>query len=256
TDNSTVNLSIGMAPSGATLGGTTSAMAVNGIATFSNLTLDKSGVYTLGATDGTLTPATSNGFAISPTPTKLAFTAAPSAAVVGAVITPAVAVSIEDSGGVAVAGNASTVTLSIASGPSGAALGGTLSVMAVNGVATFSNLSLNKAGSYTLKAVDGTLSSATSTNFTISVAQTKVAFTTPPSGAVAGATISPAVRVSVENAAGNVVTTDNSTVTLSIATGPAGATLGGTLSAMAVNGVATFANLSLNEAGAFTLKAT
>ena len=43
-------------------------MAVNGVATFSNLTLDKPGIYTLTATDGTRTSATSIGIIVFPAP--------------------------------------------------------------------------------------------------------------------------------------------------------------------------------------------
>ena len=71
-----------------------------------------------------------------------------------------------------------------------------------------------------------------------------------------GDTVSPAIAVNVENASGNVVAADDSTVTLAIASGPAGATLGGMVSAVAVNGVATFPNLSLNQVGMYTLTAS
>ena len=43
---------------------------------------------------------------------------------------------------------------------------------------------------------------------------------------------------------GNVVTTDNSNVALNISNNPGGATLSGHATAQAVNGVATFSNLS------------
>jgi hypothetical protein len=62
------------------------------------------------------------------------------------------------------------VTLAIASGPSGAVLGGTTTVAAVNGVATFTNLTLNLAGTYTLKATGGTLTPNVSNKFVISPA--------------------------------------------------------------------------------------
>ena len=46
-----------------------------------------------------------------------------------------------------------SVTIALANNPGGSTLGGTLTVPAVNGVATFSGLTLNKAGTgYTLKA--------------------------------------------------------------------------------------------------------
>ena len=91
-----------------------------------------------------------------------------------------------------------------------------------------------------------------------SMAPARLAFATPPSMAVAGAILNPAIAVSVEDADGNVVAGDNSTVTLTIASGPPGATLGGTVKAgaMTINGVATFPNLYLDQVGPYTLKAT
>src|SRR5256886_12415344 len=57
----------GSNPGGATLGGTTTVAAVNGVASFSPLTLDKTGTgYALTATAAGLNPATSGGFNITP----------------------------------------------------------------------------------------------------------------------------------------------------------------------------------------------
>jgi hypothetical protein len=61
------------------------------------------------------------------------------------------------------------VTLSIKSGTAGAALVGTATVNAVNGIATFSGLAINKAGTgFRLTASAGGLSSADTTAFDIS----------------------------------------------------------------------------------------
>jgi hypothetical protein len=52
--------------------------------------------------------------------------------------------------------NSDTITLSLGSNPSGGTLGGTLTVTVVNGVATFSDLSIDLAGAgYTLHASIG-----------------------------------------------------------------------------------------------------
>ena len=52
--------------------------------------------------------------------------------------------------------DSSSVTLAIGTNPGSGTLSGTVTVAAVNGVATFSNLSINKAGTgYTLTAADG-----------------------------------------------------------------------------------------------------
>jgi hypothetical protein len=58
TDSSTVTLSILLGPSGAVLGGTTTAQVVNGVATFDDLVFPDAGTYTLQAADGSLAAAT------------------------------------------------------------------------------------------------------------------------------------------------------------------------------------------------------
>lgn len=59
------------------------------------------------------------------------------------------------------------VTVAIASGTSGAVLTGTASVAAVNGVATFSNLSIDLAGTYTLSIASAGLTGDVSASFDI-----------------------------------------------------------------------------------------
>jgi trimeric autotransporter adhesin len=81
-------------------------------------------------------------------------------------------VSVEDSGGNVVTGNASAVTLAIASQPgSGATLSCTKnSVTASAGVAAFAGCKIvGQAGSYTIKATDVGLTLATSSTFSISL---------------------------------------------------------------------------------------
>ena len=72
-------------------------------------------------------------------------------------------VTAEDSSGNVDSTYTSPVTLALFGGTSGAVLGGTLTVNAVNGVAAFTGLTINTAGtSYTLTASSGTLTSAKS----------------------------------------------------------------------------------------------
>src|SRR5207237_617386 len=60
-----VSLSLGTNPSGATLSGTTTRGAVDGVATFDNLSVDRPGSgYTLAATAPALTGAASTSFAV------------------------------------------------------------------------------------------------------------------------------------------------------------------------------------------------
>jgi hypothetical protein len=52
-------------------------------------------------------------------------------------------VSVETAGGVPVAGNSNSITLSLGANPGGATLGGPVTESAVNGLAVFSNLSIS-----------------------------------------------------------------------------------------------------------------
>jgi hypothetical protein len=76
--------------------------------------------------------------------------------------------------GTPVAGDNNLLTLSIVSGPSGAILGGQLTVPAVNGIATFNGITLTAAGTYELAATDVTDDlTADSTTFNVSNAAAK-----------------------------------------------------------------------------------
>ena len=57
---------------------------------------------------------------------------------------------VEDDTGAVDTGYSGSVSVAVASAPGGAAIGGNLNVPVVNGVATFSGLSLNESGGYTL----------------------------------------------------------------------------------------------------------
>src|SRR5436190_1076632 len=102
------------------------------------------------------------------------------------------------------------IKVAIGSNPGGGTLAGTTSVNAVSGVATFSTLSINNAGTgYTLTASASGLTGETSTSFNItappSPPATNLAFTTQPQSTQAGQTM-PAVKGTARDAAGNVET--------------------------------------------------
>ena len=257
-DTSNVSVAISYNPGGGTLSGTTTVAAVNGVATFSGLSIDQPGAgYVLTATDGALGNVPSNAFNIAGTAAKLAFAQQPTNSTAGASITPAVTVLIQDANGSTVTNDTSSVTLTIAANPGSGTLAGTTTVAAVNGVATFGNLSINNAGQgYTLAADDGSLTGATSSSFNIAGAPAKLAFAQQPANTVAGASITPAVTVLVQDANGSTVTNNSSNVTVSLGNNPAGGTLSGAKTAVAVNGVATFSGLSIDKAGTgYTLTA-
>jgi len=84
-------------------------------------------------------------------PAGLRFTTQPESASVNQLIR--VDVSVVDSAGIPVAGAETTmVVVALESSPGGATLGGTKTAHPVRGVASFPDLSLNQAGTYTLKA--------------------------------------------------------------------------------------------------------
>ena len=130
---------------------------------------------------------------------------------------------------------------------------------ASGGVATFSNLSINKAGTgYTLTASDGSLGGGTSSSFNITpAAADHLAFGQQPINTTAGVAISPAVTVQVLDQFGNLVTTDTSNVTVAIGNNPAAGTPRAARPTVAASGgVATFSNLSIDKVGSgYTLTA-
>ena len=258
TDTSTVTIAIGTNPAGGVLGGTTSVAAVGGVATFSNLSINQSGNgYTLSVTDGALTGATSSAFNITAAAAHhLAIGTQPTNTVAGVAIAPSITVFIVDTLGNVVTTDNSNVTLAIDNNAGGGTLSGSATIAAVNGVATFSTLSIDKAGTgYTLRATDGSLVFANTNGFNITPAASKLAFVAQPT--LAGQIIAPPVQAQVQDAFGNLVTSDTSIVTIAFGTNPAGGVLTGTLSVAAIGGVATFSDLSSTKAAiGYTLAAT
>jgi hypothetical protein len=93
------------------------------------------------------------------------FAQEPTNALPGTLISPLVVDINDDQGQIDTTDNGN-VTLSItSSGTSGATLGGTTTVAATNGVATFNNISIDQPGYYTLTATDTALDSVISTPF-------------------------------------------------------------------------------------------
>ena len=231
------------------------------MATFSNLSINKTGTaYTLAASSNGLAAGTSNTFNITPgTATQLVFSTQPSNTAAGSSITPAVTVQVEDANNNVVTTSTAAVAMAIGTNPSGGTLSGTTSVNAVNGIATFSNLSINRTGTgYALAASSTGLTGATSNAFNITPGTaSKLVFSQQPTNAQAGSSITPAITMQVEDANNNLVTTSTASIVVVIGTNAGGGTLSGTLTQSAVNGVATFANLSINKTGTgYTLAAS
>ena len=255
-----VTLAVGTNPGGGTLSGTLTVAAVAGVATFPGLSIDKTGVgYTLAASSAGLAGAASAAFDITAAaPAALAFGQQPTDVAADAAISPAVIVRILDAFGNLTASTAN-VTVAIGTNPSAGTLSGTATVAAVAGVATFSNLSLDKIGTgYTLTAASGALTGATSAAFNVTAgAPAKLVFLQGPTNVAAGQGIAPALTVAVRDVHDNLCSTATTLVTLTLSSNPTGATLGGTLAVNAVAGVATFSGVSVSKPGAgYALSAT
>jgi hypothetical protein len=143
------------------------------------------------------------------------------------------------------------VSVGLASSPGVATIGGTVTVAAVNGLATFAALTLAKAATgYTLRVSSPILAAtATTSTFNVTIAPVTrlVVIAQPPRSVGAGSKFG--LVVSAEDDFGNVDPNFVASVSVGLASNPGGATLGGTVTVAAVNGVATFAGLTLNRAG-------
>jgi hypothetical protein len=147
----------------------------------------------------------------------------------------------------------SAVAISILSGPAGAKLGGTLTAMASNGVASFSDLRITQEGTYVLE-ISASGFTAETAPITINAGPpSQLGVVAKPGASWQFGPISPAVVVGVTDQFGNLVTAGNPNVTAAIAFGPMGAVLYGTRTVRATNGYATFSDLSLNLPGMYGL---
>ena len=186
--------------------------AVNGVATFSNLTLNRAfNGYTLTASvPGGITSGVTSPFNVTPAAATHLWCQPPATTTAGSVHWRTV--SAQDALGNVDTSFNNPMTLSLGTSPTGAAfaLGGDdVTVTSVNGVATFTGLTLTTAGGYTLVASSGQLPSVTTSSFTMNpAALSQLVVTTQ-----APATVAPGnafnVIVTGEDQFGNMVTSFN-----------------------------------------------
>lgn len=225
-----------------TLSGTTTVQSVNGVATFTNLSVSATGFYTLIFTAPGLIPATTATFFVADASTA--------------------AVTI--------------TTLFLANGTQGVAYNATLTASGGTGNYTWSitsgglppGISLSSAGvlsgtptgtgtsAFTVQAASSGITGTRNLTLTIlpaSGGQTPTHLTvgTQPGGAVSGANFTVQPTVVVRDAQGALVLGSSVPVTASIASGSG--ILSGTTTVIASNGVATFTNLRITGSGVHTL---
>jgi len=259
----TITIALSAGPAGVTPGGTLSVTAVQGLATFNDLHIDRSGSgYQFTASASGLTSATSTAFAVDPAaPALLVITAQPGDATAGTVLAPAPAVQVQDHFGNVVTNSAVSITVALSGGSGAATLSGTRTLATANGSAAFSTLSVDKAASgYRINAIANGLTSAQSGTFDISPAAAQsLVILTQPSNAKSGQVISPPSRVQVSDAFGNAIPGYATPVRVVIGRDPnlGLSSLSGTLTVTPASGIATFGDLSLSPSGSgFTLRFT
>lgn len=132
-------------------------------------------------------------------------------------------------------------------------LGGSATIAAENGVATFSALSINVVGNYVLVASSGTLTPDSTSSISVTPgAATQLAMTIqPPDTVVVGTPFT--IAAQARDAFANLTPAYTDTASVVIASGPTGSLLGGSVRRSLTAGLAEFSGLSVNRSGAYQL---
>jgi hypothetical protein len=237
--------------------------AVAGIATFPAITLSRASPSTrLVARSAGLTGAASDPIrVVAGEPAQLVFLTQPENVVAGQPL-PELRVQLRDLAGNRVTAANGPISVTIATGPGGALITGTLTANLVSGEASFTDIRLPRAGTgYTLSAVlvgSTTVRSPVTRVFTTApAAPTGLQFLTEPTTSTVGFPITPAIRVAVVDDFGNIVSAASTPVTVELAVGAVGSQLTGSRTVTPVAGIATLGDLRVDRpAAAVRLRAT
>jgi hypothetical protein len=233
------------------LSGGLSSQATAGIATFSDLSVDKAGTaYRLVAKAEGLDSSVSRAFSITVgPPVVLRFDAAIGSVTAGMPMPP-VSVSITDAGANLEPAATTSITLSAGTGT----LRGTTTVSALNGRAIFTDLSIDGSTNSWLVASAPNLASATSNTFSVFLPPgpcTQMAFFTQPADGKAGTPLS-SFGVYCADQYGRppaLPPGGNMTVTVALGNNPTGATLSGTTTVDGFRAATGFNNLVIDKPG-------
>lgn len=254
TTNTPVTIALGGNQVGATLGGTLTRTTTNGVATFDDLSVDRAGTgFTLIASSGSIATATSSAFNVTASGAAqvLLVPSSPTAFTKqagGSVATPPTIKVVNASGApipnapvrfVTTLGQQTVGDVTIDADPNGLLLTNVVPTPDIVGVYTITATSTSAPGSSVVATLTVTPGDPSALVFVLPNGTTVYT-------AQVGAAITPAFRIEVRDAFGN-VTTGNNSVGVAL-TNPSGATLGGTTSKNAVNGVVTFSDLTINIA--------
>lgn len=247
-----IGISLDSNAAGAVLSGTTSAGTLAGVATFTDLRVSRAGRFTLSVVAAGLPRVWSEPFDVAPVASRLAFRTQPANVQAGSLI-PSFQVTLQDSAGSVVATATGAVRVTVGAGPNGATLRGRTDVAAVNGVATFDSVRVDRLGRYALTAQASGLQSATSGIFEVLAPPARLVFRLPmPSGQVGQ--LLPPIQVLVQDSAGNTASLATNSVRLEIS--PNASALSGATLRAAVAGVATFDSLRVSQVGRYTVTAS
>jgi hypothetical protein len=245
TDNITITAS-----GTGTLGGTLTQAAVDGLATFNNITYDKAETITITGSYGTLTPTpASSSVSVTVGPAnKLLWVTQPASPVVAGATWETFTIEITDEYGNRTSG---TDEITIAAFGTGI-LGGTLTQVAVDGLATFDNITYDTVETIIITGSDKKLTdtpASSSVSVTVGTKDKLLWITQPASPVVAGATWE-TFTIEITDEFGN-RTSDADNITIAALGGTE--TLGGDLTQAAVNGVATFDNITYDTVETITI---
>ena len=245
------------APLGGTLNGTTDS---SGLAIFADLNITTAGTYHLAVASGSIS-APSNSFQILPAASAVVvipFEGDGQSAAVGMAYSGPLKAIVEDLYHNPIA-NASVTFAAPTSGASVTFSGSATVATGADGIAVSPAMTANsQTGAFQVTATTAAASGPAFFNLTnVPGSANRLAFVQQPVGTVAGAAITPPLTVQIQDSAGNAVHTAGIAVTLQ-----ANATVrrleelsGSATQSTDANGLATFANLSISQAGNYTLQA-
>ena len=247
-----------LAPNGSTstVGGTASLAASAGVASFSNLQLNRAGTIYLKATSGSYASACSTGVAVAAGAVSTTVsTFAVASSTVASSSTDNLTFTALDAYANPNPSGVTSVSFAKASGTGT----GTLSAATNGGSQVYTGtLTGTLAGSFVIKVVLNAVDFASTQTVTITYGPaTQLVFSTQPGNGVTSSSISPQPVVTVEDANGNTVTGGSDATASIVITHSTGAgTMSGTSTLSASAGIATYTNLSFNTAGSHNLTAT
>lgn len=246
----TLDLAIYDGPPGAVLSGSLVAVSESGIASFSGLSLDTAGTYSLITAISGIDSVITREFTISLAPEKFVISQ-PANSTVDSYVT--VTIQVQDSSGTLVPNYQLDVTLVL----SGSAFGGGL-VDVVDGTVSV-QIRDHVSETVTLRLQDSEntgldISSVRSVSFLVGAAN-KLVFVNQPTAVKTGSVFVPPVSVRLTDQYGNFRGDSGIWITQVLLPNPQNASVTGTSSVQTLNGVSAFSNLGIDKPGSFSLQA-